>query len=83
MSKTNALRTLLFVLAAATTGCAARPQLASPDGQRAMALFAAGESMPQITAELRLDSPAAARALVHDAMIAVQRRWFANRYASH
>lgn len=45
----------------------------------ALTRFAAGESMDSITSQLSLAGRGEARALVHDAMIKLQRRYYADR----
>jgi hypothetical protein len=70
------MRNILLLLALATSACGARAQLSPTECQHAMSMFASGKSMNQIAFELHLESRADARALVHDAMIDMSRRYY-------
>ncbi len=73
------MRNILLLLTIATSACAARAQLTPYEAQHAMSMFASGKSMDQIATEMHLDNRDDARSLVHDAMINMTRRYYADR----
>lgn len=60
------------------TGCAARSTSTAADSRFAVSRYADGASLDQIASELSVDRDAA-RALVHDALVDLNRRYYGCR----
>ena len=73
------MRTTILVIIMAATACAARPQFSTATRNAALECFANGESYDQIAVKLRLGDRDAARAAVHDGMMAASKRYYRER----
>lgn len=74
-----AMRNLLVLLIVAMTACAARPAKPTEVYSAALSRYMRGESFDQVSHELALGSRDEARGLVHEAMLELSRRYYADR----
>jgi hypothetical protein len=77
---TTIARKLAFAFATLTaSACVSHVQVPRDVQDRVLAQYAHGASLDAIAADFRLGDRAAARDVVHDAMLALQKRYYADR----
>jgi hypothetical protein len=70
---------LAAIVALALGACAARAPTVTTSSRDALARYATGASLDQIAADLGLDDRDAARSLVRDALVDLNRRYYGRR----
>ena len=72
-------RNLVFGFAALTSACVSHVSVPKDTQDRVLAQYARGESLDSLAADFRLGDREAARDVVHQAMLALQRRYQQDR----
>jgi hypothetical protein len=77
MTKTRCLTPL--VIAMCMSACATRPTIPMQTRNAVLAEYARGASLERLAQDFRLGSRDDARGVVHDAMLALQKRYYRDR----
>lgn len=72
-------RNVAFAFAALTSACVSHMDVPKDTQDRVLAQYARGESLESLATDFRLGNREAARDVVHQAMLALQRRYYQDR----
>jgi hypothetical protein len=78
---TTIARNLAFALVAlvSTSACVSQSNVSRDTQERVLAQYARGESLDTLATNFRLGDRGAAREVVHQAMVALQKRYYQDR----